>query len=148
MQMRCFVHFHAGAGGKFMNWWLVAGSLTAVLALAGIARLLGLGGAARLANGDDAIALAEALVSGFEGRAGIVSASGELAAAAGGPGDLVLVEPLGARHRARRIAGAAIASITDTADGAAITLRLSPREMFRITVTDGDAARRFAAVLG
>lgn len=131
-----------------MNWWLAAGSLAAVLLLAGIAWLLKLGGTQKLETGDDAIALAEALSSGFEGKAGIISASGELAAATGGPGDLVLIEPMGARHRARRIAGARIAMLSDGADGTAITLQLSPQEMFRITVADAAAARAFAQILG
>ncbi|WP_343518200.1 hypothetical protein [Sphingomonas sp.] len=131
-----------------MNWWLAAGSLAAVLALAGMAWLLKLGGTQRLETGADAIRLAEALSSGFEGKAGIVSANGELAAAAGGPGDLVLVEPMGARHRARRIAGARIAMIDDGPDGSTLTLQLSPQETFRITVADAAAAHGFADMLG
>lgn len=131
-----------------MNWWLAAGSLAAVLALAGIAWLLKLGGTQRLETGEDAIRLAEALVAGFEGKAGIVSTSGELAAAAGGPGDLVLIEPMGARHRARRIVGARIAMLDDAPNGTAIALQLSPGEMFRITVSDAAAARAFAGMLG
>ncbi|HEY0624145.1 hypothetical protein [Sphingomonas sp.] len=131
-----------------MNWWLAAGSLAAVLALASIAWLLRLGGTQKLESGDDAIALAEALSSGFEGKAGVVSASGELGAAAGGPGDLVLIEPMGARHRARRIMGARVAMLSDGQGGTAITLQLSPEEMFRITVADAAAARVFAQILG
>ena len=130
-----------------MNWWLVAGSLIAVLALAGIARLLSLGGAQRLDSSDDAVKLAEALVTGFEGRAGIVSASGELAAAAGGPGDLVLIEPLGARHRATRYTGARVAMAQPAVDGTAITLELQPGTMFRLTVADKAAADGFIAAL-
>jgi len=131
-----------------VNWWLTAASLAAVLALAGIAWLLRLGGPQRLETGADAIRLAEALSSGFEGKAGIVSTSGELAAAAGGPGDLVLIQPLGARHRADRFTGARIAMLGDGPGGTAITLQLSPQQMFRITVPDPEAARAFAQVLG
>lgn len=131
-----------------MNWWLAAGSLAAVLMLAGMAWLLKLGGTQRLETGDDAIRLAEALSSGFEGKAGVVSATGELAAAAGGPGELVLIEPMGARHRARRIRDARVAMIDEMPDGTAITLQLSPQEMFRITVADAAAARAFAVTLG
>lgn len=131
-----------------MNWWLAAGSLAAVLLLAGVAWLLKLGGTQRLATGDDVIMLAGALSSGFEGKSGIVSVDGALGVATGGPGDLVLVEPMGARHRARRIAGARVAMLSDGADGTAITLRISPQEMFRITVADPAAARTFAAILG
>jgi len=131
-----------------VNGWLTAASLAAVLALAGIAWLLRLGGTQQLETGADAIRLAEALSSGFEGKAGIVSTSGELAAAAGGPGDLVLIQPLGARHRAERFVGARVAMLSEGADGIAITLRLSPQQMFRITVADAVAARAFARVLG
>jgi uncharacterized SAM-binding protein YcdF (DUF218 family) len=131
-----------------VNWWLAAGSLAAVLMLAGMAWLLKLGGTQRLETGDDAIRLAEALSSGFEGKAGVVSATGELAAAAGGPGELVLIEPMGARHRARRIRDARVAMIDEMPDGTAITLQLSPQEMFRITVADAAAARAFAVTLG
>ncbi|MFL9840277.1 hypothetical protein ABS767_04815 [Sphingomonas sp. ST-64] len=131
-----------------MNWWLAAGSLAAVLALAGIAWLLKLGGAQRLESGDDAVALAEALVSGFEGTAGIVSASGELAAVAGGPGDLVLIEPLGARYRATHYAGARVAAVHPAPEGTAITLELQPGAVFRITVADVTAAEAFVAQLG
>jgi hypothetical protein len=131
-----------------MNWWLTAGSLAAVLALAGVAWLLRLGGTQRLETGADAIRLAEAQSSGFEGKAGVVSANGELAAATGGPGELVLLQPMGARHRADRFTGARIAMLGETVDGTVITLQLSPGEMFRITVSDAAAARAFARVLG
>lgn len=131
-----------------MNWSLTAASLAAVLALAGIAWLLKLGGTQRLATGEDAVRLAEALSSGFEGKAGIVSASGELAAAAGGAGDLVLIQPMGARHRADRYAAARVAMSSDGPDGTTITLLLLPGEMFRITVADAAAARAFVHVLG
>ncbi len=131
-----------------MNWWLTAASLAAVLALAGVARLLKLGGAQRLETGEDAIRLAEALSSGFEGKAGIVSTNGELAAVAGAAGDLVLIRPLGARHRADRFAGAHVAMLSDDPDGTAITLQLSPQQTFRITVPDAGTARIFAQVLG
>jgi hypothetical protein len=130
-----------------MNWWLAAGSLAAVLALAGVARVLGLGGAQRLADGNDAIRLAEALVSGFEGRLGIVAADGQRAAVAGGPGDLVVIEPLGARHRASRFKSARVIMAHPEADGTKLALELQPGTVLRITVADGEAARAFAETL-
>lgn len=130
-----------------MNWWLAAGSLAAVLALAGVARMLGLGGSQKLADGDDAIRLAEALVSGFEGRAGVVAADGGRAAVAGGPGDLVVIEPLGARHRATRFKSARIVMAHPEADGAKLALELQPGSVLRITVADAEAARAFAETL-
>lgn len=130
-----------------MNWWLAAGSLAAVLALAGTAWLLKLGGTQKLGGGDDAIRLAESLCGGFEGKAGVVTTSGELGAVAGGPGDLVLIQPMGARHRANRIAGARVTMLSDDADGTMITLQLSLGEMVRVTVADAAAARAFAETL-
>lgn len=130
-----------------MNWWLAAGSLAAVLALAGIARILGLGGTQRLADGDDAVRLAEALVSGFEGKRSVLAADGGRAAVAGGPGDLVVIEPLGARHRATRFKSARVIMAHPEADGTKLALELQPGTVLRITVADADAARAFAETL-
>ncbi len=130
-----------------MNWWLAAGSLAAVLALAGVARILGLGGTQRLADGDDAVRLAEALVSGFEGKRGVLAADGGRAAVAGGPGDLVVIEPLGARHRATRFKSARVIMAHPEADGTKLALELQPGTVLRITVADADAARAFAETL-
>ncbi len=130
-----------------MNWWLVGGSLVAVLALAGIARLLRLGGAQRLETGDDAITLAEALVSGFEGKVGIVATDGERAVVAGGTADLVVIEPLGARHRATRFKSARVVMTHPEADGTKLALELQPGTIFRITVADQAAADAFVATL-
>ncbi len=131
-----------------MNWWLAAGSLAAVLALGGVAWLLGLGGAQRLETGDDAIKLAEALVSGFEGKVGVVAINGERAAVVGGPSDLVVIEPLGARHRATRFKFARTIMAHAEAEGTKIALELQPGTVFRITVADADAARAFTETLG
>lgn len=130
-----------------MNWWLAAGSLAAVLALAGVARMLRLGGTQALADGDDAIRMAEALVSGFEGRVGVVAADGGRAAVASGPGDLVVIEPLGARHRATRFKSARIVMAHPEADGTKLALELQPGTVLRITVADAEAARAFAEAL-
>ena len=130
-----------------MNWWLVGGSLAAVLALAGVARLLRLGGAQRLESGDDAVKLAEALVSGFEGTAGVVATSGELAAAVGGPGDLVVIEPLGARHRATRYKHARVVMAHPAPEGTKLMLELQPGMVLRITVADQAAVDSFVAIL-
>lgn len=130
-----------------MNWWLAAGSLAAVLALAGVARLLGLGGTQRLADGDDAVRLADALVSGFEGKLGVLAADGGRAAVAGGPGDLVVIEPLGARHRATRFKSARVIMAHPEAEGTKLALELQPGTVLRIMVADADAARAFAETL-
>ena len=78
----------------------------------------------------------------------MVSANGELAAVAGGTGDLVLIEPMGARHRARRIRGAQVAMLDEAPDGTTVTVQVAPGAMFRITVADATAARAFADTLG
>lgn len=130
-----------------MNWWLAAGSLAAVLALAGVARMLGLGGTQRLADGSDAIRLAEALVSGFEGQVGIVAVEGGRGAVAGGPGDVVVIEPLGARYRATRFKSARVVMVHPEADGTKLALELQPGTVLRITVADAEAARAFADTL-
>lgn len=130
-----------------MNWWLAAGSLAAVLALAGVARMLGLGGTPRPADGDDAIRLAEALVSGFEGRLGLLATDGQHAAVAGGPGDLVVIEPLGARYRATRFKAARVVMVHPETDGTKLALELEPGTVLRITVADAEAARAFAEIL-
>lgn len=127
-----------------MNWWLVAGSLAAVLLLAGIARLLGLGGVTSLTC-EEAVALADALVPGFEGRVAIVSTDGHRAAVAAGAGDLVLIEPLGARFRARRFTAARVATAPDERG---ITLALTPLDMFHLPLNDVESARAFARTLG
>ena len=130
-----------------MNWWLVGGSLAAVLALAGIARLLRLGGAQQLESGADAIKLAEALVSGFVGKVGIVATDGKRAVVAGGTADLVVIEPLGARHRATRFKSARVVMTHSEADGTKLALELQSGTIFRITVADQAAADAFVATL-
>lgn len=130
-----------------MNWWLAAGSLAAVLALAGVARLLRLGGTQALADGDDAIRLAEALVSGFDGQLGVVAADGGRAIVTGGPGDIVVIEPLGARYSATRFKSARVVMVHPEADGTKLALELQPGTVLRITVADGEAARTFAETL-
>jgi hypothetical protein len=128
--------------------WLAAGSLGAVLGLAGLAAMLRLGGAPRLADGDQAIAVAQALVPGFDGAAAIVATGGDIAAVAGADGSLVLIEPMGARFRARRIVGAAVrAMVPQQGEAVAMTLDLSPHESIDLTIADPVAARAFGTAL-
>jgi hypothetical protein len=130
-----------------MNLWLFAGSLAAVLALAGIAKLLRLGSVQRLDTAADAIDQAQALVSGFEGRAAIVSTSGDIAAVAGEDGSIIVIEPMGARFRAERIAGARIVSVTPAPTGTAVTLETSPGALLHLTA-DPAEAEAFARAIG
>ncbi len=131
-----------------MNLWLAAGSLGAVLGLAGLAAMLRLGGAPRLADGDQAIAVAQALVPDFDGAAAIVATGGDIAAVAGADGSLVLIEPMGARFRARRIVAAAIEAVR--VDGGELVVKLAgpPRAVIAMGVADGVAAQALAERLG
>lgn len=139
-------------GRSAVSWLVFAGSFAAVLALAGFARLLKLGGSQPLASGDEAVALAEALVSGFAGKAGVVAVAranaAPIAAATGGPGDLVVIEPLGARHRATRSPHARVIALAPGVEGMMLTLETAPGALLRLTVADDEAARAFATILG
>lgn len=90
-----------------MNLWLAAGSLAAVLALAGIAWALRLGGSAPLADDRAVIAMAEAMVSGFEGVSARRLDDGT-AIVVGIDGSSVTLEPMGARFRARHAAAGVV----------------------------------------
>lgn len=125
-----------------MNLWLTAGSLAAVLALAGIAKLLKLGGPPRVETADEAIAHAEALVSGFEGTAAIVSPTGA-ALVAGIDAGLVLLEPKGARFRARRLPAASL-----RASGDGVTLRHDNGTTLQFPADPADIAAFVALAAG
>ena len=85
-----------------MNWAVLAGSLAAVLVMAGAAWLLGLGGA-KLADADDARRTAEELLPGFTAGEARVDSTGEAAAVFGSAGDVAMVRRHGARFVARRL---------------------------------------------
>ena len=86
-----------------MNWLLLAGSLAAVLALAAIAWLLGLGGGA-IADAEEAKRLAEECVGGFTAEDAIVSQDRKAALVRGKAGDLALLKAHGTQVAARRLA--------------------------------------------
>ncbi|GAA0736941.1 hypothetical protein [Sphingomonas japonica] len=85
-----------------MNWTLLVGSLGAILALAGTARWLGLGGIA-IADDAQAIAAAQAAVAGFEAIAAQVDREGRAALVEGADGSAVVLKAAGARIAARHL---------------------------------------------
>jgi hypothetical protein len=83
--------------------WLVAGSLAGVLALAGIAWALGLGGG-RIAGETEARRLAEEGLAGFAAERALVSSDGRAAIVRGEDGSLALLKVHGVHVAARRLA--------------------------------------------
>lgn len=94
-----------------MNWAQLGGSLVAILALAGVARLLKLG-EARISDAAKAREIAEDMLAGFESRTAIVGTDGKAAlvlgtfgrGAPGAPGGAIAVlKRHGAKVAARRL---------------------------------------------
>jgi len=81
---------------------IFGGSIVAVLVLALLARLLGLGGA-RIGSAEEAGAAAEAMISGFEGGAVALGSDGRAALVHGGAADAALLKVHGARIAARHL---------------------------------------------
>jgi hypothetical protein len=84
-------------------WLMLGGSLVAVLALALVARLLGLGGGA-IGSAEEAMAIAEETLGGFQAEAAIVSGDGAAALVLGPSGDFALIKQHGTQPAARRLA--------------------------------------------
>lgn len=85
-----------------MNWALLGGSLAAVLALAGVAWALRLGGGG-IANGQAAKTAAEEALSGFVSVDAILAEDGQAALVTGGDGSVALLKLHGAQIAARRL---------------------------------------------
>src|SRR3546814_14511962 len=71
-----------------MNWLVLAGSLVAILALAGIARLLRLGRDGKVEDAGAAAQAAEDALAGFRAEGALVSDDDLAAIVAGEPGPL------------------------------------------------------------
>lgn len=84
-----------------MNWVQLGGSLVAILALAGVARLLKLG-EARISDVAKAREMAEDMLAGFESRAAIVGTDGNAALVLGN-GSIAVLKRHGAKVAARRL---------------------------------------------
>ncbi|WP_114952078.1 hypothetical protein [Sphingosinicella terrae] len=85
-----------------MDWLLLAGSLGGVLALAGIAWLLGLGGA-EIGDADEARRHAEEALAGFTAAEAFVSADRRAALVLGAENAAALVKVHGAQIAVRRL---------------------------------------------
>jgi hypothetical protein len=108
--------------------WLLGGSLVAILMLAGVARLLRLGGGG-IASETEATEQAEALLPGFEAERATVGSDGQAALVRGRDGSLALLKLHGVHVAARHLPAGS--PVTTTAEG----LRIDTGE------------RRFGAVL-
>ena len=91
-----------------MNWLVLAGSLAAILALAGLAHLLRLGRDAKIASPEEAAAAAETALAGFEAANVVVGADGAGALAVGEDGRLAAVKRHGARAAVREVTWTAV----------------------------------------
>ncbi|NNC73084.1 MAG: hypothetical protein HKN78_09455 [Sphingomonadaceae bacterium] len=84
-----------------MDWVTLAGSLAAVFAVAGIVWFMGMGKSQRIADPEQAMALARDAHSGFCPVDALVDNEGAAALVAGEGGTVVLVRPHGAQIAAR-----------------------------------------------
>ena len=84
-----------------MNWTQLGGSLLAILALAGFARMLRLGDA-RIGVAARARDIAEEMLAGFDARAAIVGTDGNAALVLGN-GTIAVLKRHGAKVAARRL---------------------------------------------
>ena len=84
-----------------MNWTQLAGSIAAVLALAGIARWLRLG-ESRIGSAAEAREIAEQMLAGFVAHGAVVSQDGSAAIVAGN-GAIAVLKRHGAKVAARRL---------------------------------------------
>ncbi len=84
-----------------MNWYQLAGSIVAILALAGTARLLRLGDS-RIGSAADARRIAGEMLAGFDAHAALVSQDGGAALVAGN-GAIAVLKRHGAQVAARRL---------------------------------------------
>ncbi|MFW2850690.1 hypothetical protein ACM61V_02015 [Sphingomonas sp. TX0543] len=92
-----------------MNWLALGGSLTAVLALGGIAAFLRLGRVDRmLVEEADAIVAADEAIAGFAGVSAVIGADGRAALVFGEDRRVVVLKVHGARIAARVIAWEAV----------------------------------------
>ncbi len=123
-----------------MNWVLLAGSLTAVLLLAWIARILGLGGDVRLSR-DDALRIAAD--EGFEPADVILDRAGMAAIARDAAGRHMLIR----RHGVNFVTRLLSAPLDARLDQKFLTIGTGEPVFGRITLDLGDAASVWAAGL-
>jgi hypothetical protein len=97
-----------------MNWLQLAGSLAAIVILAGIAWALKLGRAgneARIEDPDSAAQAAEDALAGFRATGAVVGVDGAAALVAGEHGRVAVIKRHGAHFAAREVAWAKVRSV-------------------------------------
>jgi hypothetical protein len=93
-----------------MSWLLLAGSLAAVLGLAGFARLLKLGGDGKVEDAGAAAKAAEQALAGFRAEGAMVSEDDRAAIVAGAHGRVAVVKCHGANLAVREVKWSAVRS--------------------------------------
>lgn len=128
-----------------MNWLVLAGSLVAVLLLAGTAWGLRLGRDARIDSPEEAAAAAETALAGFAVADLVLGSDGAGALAVGEDGRLAAIKRHGARAAVREVRWAAVRS---TPGGTVI--ETDERRFGRVVLVGVDALhlRRLAASAG
>lgn len=119
------------------------GSLVAILVLAWIARRLRLGGDPRILCEDQARALADAAICGFDPEALAIDRAGIGAIARDGQGRVLLIRRHGSNFAARQITSHAGVRL----DGRFLTLSTDDRHFGTITLDLGEQAAVWAASL-
>lgn len=117
-----------------MNWLTLAGSLAAILLLAGIAWVLRLGHDARIASPQEAADAAEAALAGFEASNVVLGTDGAGALAVGADGRLAAIKRHGARAAVRAVSWADVRPI---AGGSVV--ETGERRFGRVMLTGVDA---------
>lgn len=125
-----------------MNWWMLAGSLLAILLLAGVAWRLRLGRDGRIASPEEAADAADHQLPGFVTGGAVVGADGRAALAVDRRGERVaVVKRHGARLAVREVGWAALRS---TPEG--VVVETGGRRFGRVPIAGVDAldVRRLA----
>ena len=113
---------------------LLAGSLAAILALAGAAYLLRLGRDGKIESPEDAAAAAETALAGFEAANVVVGADGGGALALGEDGRLAAIKLHGARPAVREVQWAAVRAAPE-----GTVVETGERRFGAVTLTGVDA---------
>jgi hypothetical protein len=96
-----------------VNWLMLAGSLGAILLLAGIAWALRLGRDARIGSPEEAAAAAETALAGFEAANVVLGIDGAGALAVGEDGRLAAIKLHGTRPAVREVRWAAVRAVPE-----------------------------------
>lgn len=124
-----------------MTWIVLAGSLAAVLLIAGTAWLLGLGRDRRIESPEEAVAAAEAALGGFHAANAVVGTDAAAALVVDGEGRVAVCKRRGARLAVREVGWTAVRSTP-----AGLLVDTGERRFGTVTVAGVDAldARRLA----